>query len=383
MMTLHLLCATAIALPTSAGFLDGMPASALIDGDHVSIVPRSKLATKFAPMEAAWGVFNDSYATIGWSKFEVHSNPALPDAIGARAAGVLEGKLTAHRILEAAINNGVGPGMTPDKNLARFFKIHEQWASGMANVANESSATEAAYWHHMGLVDAQLAGLHEGYEQAARDSHGALPSLPFESILYLNLGEERADFADFRPGVGIVRPLPTFGALEAFEAAGKCSALVRLTKDDVMIAQETWSSLSSMLRVYKMYDLPFTMRGDDSHAGGRVPAARVSFSSYPAVLNSGDDFYVTSAGLVVQETTIGNSNPELTRAFVSPLTVPEWKRNILANRLASSGFEWSGLYSRYNSGTCKPSLVRVNHRMTRWPTLGGQPFSRRLASSAL
>ena len=54
------------------------------------------------------------------------------------------------------------------------------------------------------------------------------------------------------------------------------------------------------------------------------------------MLNSGDDFYVTSAGLVVQETTIGNSNPDLATTFVSPLTLMEWLRNMLANRMAKS-----------------------------------------------
>ena len=105
-------------------------------------------------------------------------------------------------------------------------------------------------------------------------------------------------------------------------------------------------------------DFPYTLTGEAS--SGRVPAQRVSFSSYPAVLNSGDDFCknerwmlsrsprtclaplanpqsigtsdVTSAGLVVQETTIGNSNPDLATAFVSPLTLMEWLRNMLANR---------------------------------------------------
>ena len=31
-------------------------------------------------------------------------------------------------------------------------------------VATQSSPAEAAYWHHSALVDAQLHGLHEGYE---------------------------------------------------------------------------------------------------------------------------------------------------------------------------------------------------------------------------
>ena len=100
------------------------------------------------------------------------------------------------------------------------------------------------------------------------------------------------------------------------------------------------------------------MRRSRGRSGRRVPAERVSFSSYPAVLNSGDDFYVTSAGLVVQETTIGNSNPDLATTFVSPLTLMEWLRNMLANRMAKSGLDWPGLYALHNSGSyCNQNMI--------------------------
>jgi hypothetical protein len=42
------------------------------------------------------------------------------------------------------------------------------------------------------------------------------------------------------------------------------------------------------------------------------------------VLNSGDDFYVLSSGLIQWETTIGNSNAALASEFISPLAIPEW-----------------------------------------------------------
>ena len=61
-----------------------------------------------------------------------------------------------------------------------------------------------------------------------------------------------------KPGLGFERPLPTFGELDAFEEAGKCSALIKLLEDgsDIFIAQETWTSFDSMLRIYKMCTQP-------------------------------------------------------------------------------------------------------------------------------
>ncbi len=71
----------------------------------------------------------------------------------------------------------------------------------------------------------------------------------------------------------------------------------------LFIQQTTWGSLGTMLRVYKMYDFHYTLDGTSKN---RVPARRTSFSSSPGVMYSGDDFYVLSSGMVVQETTIGS-----------------------------------------------------------------------------
>ena len=68
------------------------------------------------------------------------------------------------------------------------------------------------------------------------------------------------------------------------------------------LLQTTWSSFNTMLRIYKLYDFPYTLDGTSNE---RVPAVRTAFSSSPGWINSGDDFYVLSSGLVVQETTIG------------------------------------------------------------------------------
>lgn len=63
--------------------------------------------------EAAWGVFNDSsYLAVGWGKLEVHTNPNITDDTTAMAAGKLEGKLTAVRIYQSAMNGGCALPMT-------------------------------------------------------------------------------------------------------------------------------------------------------------------------------------------------------------------------------------------------------------------------------
>ena len=50
------------------------------------------------------------------------------------------------------------------------------------------------------------------------------------------------------------------------------------------------------------------------------------------------------------ETTNGNSNPNLWKDL-SPMSVMEPIRVMVANRLAGSGKEWTQMFAQYNSGT--------------------------------
>jgi hypothetical protein len=53
-----------------------------------------------------------------------------------------------------------------------------------------------------------------------------------------------------------------------------------------------------MLRIYKSYRLPYRIGGTGGNAALPVPSLHMTFSSYPALPFSLDDFYQTSAGMV-------------------------------------------------------------------------------------
>jgi hypothetical protein len=56
------------------------------------------------------------------------------------------------------------------------------------------------------------------------------------------------------------------------------------------------------------------------------------------------------ANLTVIETTIENYNDDLFNNII-PISVPEWIRVVVANRLANNGQEWVDKFFIFNDGT--------------------------------
>ena len=91
--------------------------------------------------------------------------------------------------------------------------------------------------------------------------------------------------------------------------SGSCSALIKILpgNQDLYVAHDTWNSYQSMLRMLKKYDFAYHWTSEETHSRGHktVPGQVLSFSGYPGVIYSGDDFTLSSAGLAITETTIG------------------------------------------------------------------------------
>lgn len=88
----------------------------------------------------------------------------------------------------------------------------------------------------------------------------------------------------------------TFPRFNANIGDGKCSAFVKLLPDnsDLYTSHDTWAEYQTMLRMYKLYDLPYQLG-----SGRTVPASAIAMSSYPGKLQSEDDYYILGSGLVI------------------------------------------------------------------------------------
>lgn len=164
----------------------------------------------------------------------------------------------------------------------------------------------------------------------------------------------------------------------------------------VWAGHSTWGNFLELVRVWKAYDLHlshpavrqgfdlFSSSGGDSGARsetprfgdaaaaaaarraaraqllGRVgairaaqPPGRVSwtFSSYPGIVSSTDDWYALDAGILVTETTTAAVNAR-SLARLSPLRgIPSWLRVSVANAVAYDAQSWAEAFRRGNSGT--------------------------------
>jgi len=138
------------------------------------------------------------------------------------------------------------------------------------------------------------------------------------------------------------------------EQTGRCSALVRLAKDnsDIFMGHTTFSDYSEMNRIWKYYDFPLS---------GAV-ARTMGFSSYPGVAGSTDDYYVMDTGLAVTETTVSMLSDEAFDKLDDNGTyIPDYMRIMLSNRLAKDGKDWVNWMTKSATGTYNSQWMVVDY----------------------
>jgi hypothetical protein len=124
-----------------------------------------------------------------------------------------------------------------------------------------------------------------------------------------------------------------------------CSAIFKVADDfsDVWFGHNTWTSYNKLIRIYKEYKYVPNPKFP-------IKAQTITMSSYPAAVNSQDDFYITGAYLYVGETT-NHVYDESLFDLLTPNSLMCWMRTMLANRLTDNGYSWIQVFSKFNSGT--------------------------------
>lgn len=285
----------------------------------------------------AYGFYNDSIQTTGWGVLEIkagYGSQILSNEIIMFLAGYLEGYLTALHMYDHFTN--LYPQLIKNptimKKVQDFMEKQELWTR-----KNIKDQKDDPFWRHTGYVVSQLDGMYLGAQKRASEEE-----MKPMTMLQIQLLNAVGDLLDLIPSLS---PTKT-SSLKKFKIweMGHCSALIKVLPgfENIYFAHSSWYTYAAMLRIYKHWD--FNIK--DKHTASN----RLSFSSYPGFLESLDDFYILSSGLILLQTTNSVYNKTLLKLVV-PETLLAWQRVRVANMMAQGGKEWSQLFSMYNSGT--------------------------------
>jgi hypothetical protein len=380
----------------------------------------------------AWASYKNTVAQNGWGYLSVKAteDDKISDELKSYAAGFVEGIATAKQIKEFQHNahalmakdetSHQAIGSIRDlfnKELKNIHKMSSlvEGKSTAAPAAKSGSTVNAKVWKHAKFMTLQAWGIVDAYNQHVDQVHGTPMSMvdmmilnsdgetpelekayDFQEVLLRQANREGGDDnitddafvqtgrvrrhshmgainnlrgrtrREHAIGTSERRPAPEMDdrAWRTFRAHyGRCSALVRLTENnsDIFVGHTTFSDYSEMNRIFKFYDLPLE--------GGA--SRRMSFSSYPGVIGSTDDYYIMDTGVVVTETTVSMMSDEAFDNLDDNGTyIPDYMRIMIANRLARTATEWVDYMKSTATGTYNSQWMVVDYNLFK----PGQPL---------
>jgi len=285
---------------------------------------------------ASWASAENDVATAtyqfeeGWGKFWVHANSNAEPEAAVFAAGYLEGYMMKSDIEHVFSNvyadwfaSGPAYAVWRSAPMATASAVGAWLDENLAWVRGAAAQGASPFWRELGLVLAQLDGLGAGLRAAGS-------WLTPADVLLMNADGDLEDLVATLNATGSGR-------------RDRCSALIKLLPDrsDILFGHATWDHYGLMVRSLKVYD--FQLRGR--------PRRAITFSSSPGFLTSLDDFFITSRGIAVIETTNGVKEYGSLRQHISTRSVLTWMRTLVATSLAETGPMWAEFFSAGNSGT--------------------------------
>ena len=302
-----------------------------IDGKGKWTIERKDFTEEYLYVATAF--YTPNLEEVGWDFLSITTNNKFSDELQAEAAGRLEASLTKERIFNHYTNMLSTAGHLKEET-AGFFKRQEEFILSKKDEYSSDSVLYNAY-----LLYLQFKGLREQYNEEVEESK-KIDDIEFNVVN--SFGDVFDIDSKYRK--------PNFDEMdkdeiyEYFLLNNHCSGMIKLKYDlsDVFFGHNSWYYLNMMTRIFKEYNFNFNDKSIKTH--------NVMFSSYPGSLASNDDFYYTSKGLVVIETTNSNYNSSC-YDLITEESLLCWQRVQISNRMSQSAKEWTEVFSKYNSGT--------------------------------
>lgn len=220
------------------------------------------------------------------------------------------------------------------------------------------------YWHQIGLFFFQLEGLETGYRKGAKRARSDLEEeIPFSDFLLMNAAADIQDlkiyYENFVLSSGSNATTSTStGAAETVPRKNfylpMASMLTKIFPSDnsgswqLLFGHSTAGSYASMLRIQKRYK--FHYHFGPNQRTNTVPGVDITFTGYPGILASTDDFYIVK-GRQVQSVVAGvgmkNENLDLWKSVNINQAVLLSARVMAANRVAQNRRTWAKAMSKH------------------------------------
>ncbi|CAJ0917165.1 unnamed protein product, partial [Mesorhabditis belari] len=289
----------------------------------------------------ATAFFKNSINTTGWSFLEIETSAKYDPKVQAYAAGYLEGVLT-RRLIEHHIHNVMSTycigRVDYCRKLREFMDENHKWTKEFL----AETDPEDAYYSAIHRTYYQLQGVIDAFERRPINPRA---DFEFHDIVFMNwLGE----FYDLSA---------KFNATTRVDRVEKCSAMLKLAPDnkDLFFSHVVWFAFHHMLRVIKLYKFGYDRE--------KFPGYAVSYTGYPGILNSQDDFQVTSAKLAIMETTISLYNASKMEHTKAVGQFPCWIRSIVASQLAWTAKDWVEIFIRHHMGTYNNHWMIADYKL--------------------
>jgi len=389
--------------------------------------PKIKIITGTDEHALATVNYKDVYNKMGWGHFHAHFKESKEHTPSSQmyGAGVLEGYITAHRIIEWKHNtDDMIKKMEPSymgarTNIEHMFTeqlnhIREKALMLKGDWKSDHSHIEK-WWSQARYMLMQAKGIQDGFNIQAKAKN--VPLLTMVDLMMLSSDGETSELfkayaqdeyllrqedsiADDATddllnnnttstkktdNLSLMQKLSHEEKLTAFRKhrashrnlqkererlhnltdqdwnnivrqTGRCSAFIKWTGDDLLTGHATWSDYAEMNRIFKFYDFPLP----------DTAAHKISFSSYPGVAGSTDDWYLMDNGLAVTETTISMLSDEqydhINDSTVKNL-IPDYMRIMAANRLSKTGKDWVDMMITSATGTYSSQWMIIDYKL--------------------
>lgn len=348
------------------------------------------------------GEFKNSRYSTGWDELRLKTYAGNNPLIQCWSAGFTEGLLT-HKEITFYFNN-VYVFFHEDKSQAEeikglYTKLHSILKKKIDtfdfNLEINSDSFTVKKWAYQACILAQLEGVKAGYNTIS-DNKLTIGDFYFMNSegnfgdfqQYLKVNKMKNLGKEFNTKENLKKIYNTDNIKDIWKklvTKGHCSALVKLllktgtkgeSKYDILLGHNTWTDYSEMLRTLKVYDFGFEGKKLDQNGKDKdndevseisnldMHSIKVSFSSYPGVIFSGDDFYLIDSKIGVAQTTLSSVNKFIYKNLIQlDDYVPEFVRIMTTNFMSNTALDWYKHFSSYKNHMYVTQWLVVDYKV--------------------